>query len=97
MPSNVTLQLPNGYQYYAHFNKDRKKIENIGLFYADFETDKGFQSLLYYRGDGIFTVFILDDTGMEIDYPAKKKLLLAPVFLEGMHIPLVISIYIVYS
>lgn len=53
------------------------------LFYNDFRNDEGFHALFYYQGAGIFTIFILDDIGVEIDYPTAKKLLLAPVFLEG--------------
>ena len=84
VPRDVIFQLPNGYQYYCRFNKQGRKFENVGLFYSDFETDEGFHCLVCYRGSGIFTLFILDCNGMEIAYPAAKKLLLAPVFLEGM-------------
>lgn len=54
-------------------------------FFNDFQTNYGFTALIFYRGDGIFSLFILDHNGMEIDYPSAKKLFLAPVSLEGMY------------
>ncbi|XP_074327953.1 uncharacterized protein LOC141665869 [Apium graveolens] len=82
VPEHITVQLPNGYQYNCRFNKEGKNLENVGLFFQDFKTNEGVYALVYYRGSGIFTIFILDHNGMEIDYPSKKKLLLAPVYLE---------------
>ncbi|XP_074361299.1 uncharacterized protein LOC141701568 [Apium graveolens] len=82
VPEHITVQLPNGYLYYCRFNKEGNKFENIGLFFQDFKNNEGVYALVYCRGSGIFTIFILDHNGMEIDYPSKKKVDSGPCLFE---------------
>lgn len=78
-----------------HIQEESKRAIHIAIVYKDLGIKYGYTIIFYYRVHEMYTIYVLDRNVVKVEYPRTKKLLPAPVLLEGLlHYNLYIFIFL---
>ncbi|KAK1365914.1 hypothetical protein POM88_000696 [Heracleum sosnowskyi] len=68
IPLNVILQFPTGRQIHVLFKRNEKSLVNLSGFIKEIIKVSGSIFIFSYKGEGIFSVHVLNDDSSEVEY-----------------------------
>lgn len=82
LPSNLTLEAPNGTRHKVTFDNNKKAISDVRSIFKIYQILSEATILFWYEGYGKFKIFIMKDNGSEMKYPITKKSLSSRLYRQ---------------
>lgn len=83
IPNNNRLQLPNGHEIHAYFNKSKQSITNLTSLVKECKRLFGSLLIYSYKCNVIFSIHIFKDDLCEVDYYCSRTIPRAPILCQG--------------
>lgn len=73
IPSDLILELPNGYEHLVHLNHEEKALYNFSDIFKKNNISLPATIQFIYDNGGKLKIFIMNENGTEIKYPTTAK------------------------